>query len=305
VPVGVLVPLRKQFAAARPDTWRHRALGGVLEVVRHRGIPAGEQTFALPDRPSVRFVRADSLVLQRAYWMGTDGWEPDLAMWWPVLCSEATGVLELGANVGYYTVQGALAAPQTPYRAVEAHPETAAVLRRNLELNHCAHVEVIEGAAVPTDVPGPVQLVVPDTDHFATPAGALVEGRSEIRRAGAVALSVPAVPVASLVDGVDLVKLDVEGQEHELLRALWPCLMEHRPTLCVELLRGTPKLRELLIELCEQGGYSILAPSRERLRAIPLDRLRQVALDDFLETRDLIFTTSPALRRRAGSPTAG
>jgi len=299
VPVRLLVPLRGRFVAARPGTRRRRALGAVLEVVRHRGIPSAAQTFVLPDRPSVHFVRADSLVLQRAYWMGTEGWEPELAAWWPVLCREAAGVLELGANVGYYTVQGALAAPATPYRAVEPHPETAAVLRRNLALNHCTHVEVVEGAAVPTDGAGRVQLLVPDADHFATPAGALIAGRSEIQRAGAVAMSVRSVPVGSLMDGVDLVKLDVEGQEHELLRALWPCLMEHRPTLCIELLRDTPKLRGLLIELCEQAGYTILAPSRDGLRAIPLDRLRRVALDEFLVTRDLIFTTAPALRRRA------
>jgi hypothetical protein len=80
--------------------------------------------------------------------------------------------------------------------------------------------------------------------------------------------------------------------------------MEHRPTLCIEVLRGTPKLRELLIELCEQAGYSILAPGRDGLRTIPLDRLRRVAPDEFVETRDLIFTTAAAPSRRVGTPPA-
>jgi FkbM family methyltransferase len=298
VPVRLLKHVRSQFLVSPHGSRRRRVLRQVLEVVRHRGLPVGESTFALVDDPSIRFAREDSAVLQRVYWMGREGWEPELVRWWPVLCSEATGILELGANVGYYTVQGARAAPHAPYRAVEPHPRTAAVLRGNLELNGISTVEVVEAAATGDSAAGSVELLVPRFDHFDTPAGALVAERSEIRRPGTRAIQVVSVPVTTLMGGVDLLKLDVEGQEHELLQALVPHLVESRPTICVELLLGTPKLRGLLIHICELVGYTILIPGRSRLRELPLHRLRTTPESERLETRDVILTSAPTILGR-------
>src|SRR3712207_7346831 len=54
---------------------------------------------------------------------------PELLPWWRKLCRASERVLELGANVGYFSVQGALAAPQARYTAVEPHPFSVDVCR--------------------------------------------------------------------------------------------------------------------------------------------------------------------------------
>jgi hypothetical protein len=68
-------------------------------------------------------------------------------------------------------------------------------------------------------------------------------------------LEVPAVDVRRLVEGVDLIKMDVEGQEHLLLAAVRDHLREHRPPLFVEVLPGTAQLRALLADLCATESY--------------------------------------------------
>ena len=65
-------------------------------------------------------------------------------------------------------------------------------------------------------------LLVP-ADQAATPTVAFLSPDTELpadMAADAAAVHVPAVDVRRLVDGVDLIKLDVEGQEHVLLGAV-------------------------------------------------------------------------------------
>lgn len=154
VPLPLQLPLRSECAAPSPGSVRERALGAALEVVRLRDIPS--EVFSLPDRSDVLFTRADSLILERAYWMGRKGWERQLLGWWQHFCQRSANIVEIGPNVGYHTVQGALASPSSSFVAVEPHPFSAAALRRNLELNGIGDVQVIEAAA--TDGQGPPKL---------------------------------------------------------------------------------------------------------------------------------------------------
>ena len=252
LPVGVADRLR------RPGT--HDAL---RQVLRRGGIPAGVATFTLADNPQLRFVNAESLVLHQLYWSGEQGWEPQLLPWWRRCCGRASAILELGANVGYFTVQGARAGPQARYVAVEPHPFSAGVCRANLDLNRVRSVELVTAAAVAGPGGPTVELRVP-RDQLATPTVAFLGPGTELPepmgRHVTRTIAVPAVDVRSLLAGVDLVKLDVEGQEHALLAAARDHLRNHRPTVFVEVLPETTRLRRLLAQLCRDDGYRCYVP---------------------------------------------
>ena len=247
---------RRRPAAAghgrRPPPWRGhdgapipavRARDAVLEALRRGGIPAAVTTFPLPDNRALRFVNEESLVLHQLYWFGERGWEPQLLPWWRRFCGRATGILELGANVGYFTVQGARAARRARYVAVEPHPVSAGVCRANLDLNRVSSVELVTAAAVAGAAQAAVELRVP-RDQLATPTVAFLGAGTELpepmSRHVTRTIPVPAVDVRSLLPGVDLLKLDVEGQEHALLAACREHLSARRPTVVVEVLPGRP-----------------------------------------------------------------
>jgi FkbM family methyltransferase len=263
LPVALADRLRG-LAAAPPGPASGRARAALLQALRRGGIPAGVDSFGLPDNPELRFVSHDSLVLHQLYWFGEQGWEPRLLPWWRRCCARASAVLELGANVGYFTVQGARAAPWARYVAVEPHPVSAAVCRANLDLNRVRSVELLEAAAVPGGGPAAVELQVP-AGQLATPTVAFLGAGTELpgpmRRHVTGTVAVPAVDVRSLLAGVDLLKLDVEGQEHALLAAAREHLRATRPTVFVEVLPGTPRLRRLLAELCRDDGYRCHVPT--------------------------------------------
>jgi hypothetical protein len=84
-------------------------------------------------------------------------------------------------------------------------------------------------------------------------------------------------------------KLDVEGQEHTLLRAGWRQLRTRRPAIVVELLPGTPHLRGVLRDLCEQLGYRCYVPTPQRLIPLAPGRLATVSLQREYGTNDLVL----------------
>jgi FkbM family methyltransferase len=272
-----------------------RARLTVLRGLCQGGIPDAVETFRLADRPHLSFVAADSLVLSQLYWLGEQGWEPELVPWWRYFCRQSHGVLELGANVGYFSVQGGQAVTSARYVAVEPHPVSCEVCRSNLDLNAITSVQLIGAAAVADRSVSSIQLLVP-ADQHALPTVAFLAADSELpqgmRQEKVVAMDVPTVDVRSLLDGVDLLKLDVEGQEHALLAAARPHLRARHPTVFVEVLPGTRRLRGLLAELCEQDGYRCYAATTTRLVPLPFARLAAVRLKEEYGCQDVILSVA-------------
>jgi FkbM family methyltransferase len=201
-------------------------------------------------------------------------------------------VVELGANIGYFAVQGGRAAPGTRHVAVEPHPYSAEICRTHLALNSVTSVELIEAAAVDSPALASVALSVP-ADQQATPTIAFLaddsELPSELARDVDAVLDVPAINLRSLLDGVDLIKLDVEGQEHVLLAAARDHLRAAHPTLFVEVLPGTTRLRALLADLCTSDGYRCFAASWEGLVEVAPERLATVRLMQEFGCQDVIL----------------
>ena len=303
LPARLAEGLRRALASGARGSRSARVRRAVLRGLCRGGIPRAVSSFRLVDNPDLEFVAVDSQVLEQLYWCGEQGWEPELLPWWRAFCQSAQSVLELGTNVGYFAVQGARAAPGVRYVAVEPHPLSAETCRIHLALNQVTSVEVVEAAAVadPGVRMSSVPLLVP-ADQAATPTVAFLSADTELPAdmAGDViaVLDVPAVGVRRLLDGVDLIKMDVEGQEHVLLAAMRDHLRARRPTLFVEVLAGTVALRALLADLCDEVGYRCYALSRDGLVELDGDRLATVRLMDEYGCQDVLLTVGDIPRPR-------
>jgi FkbM family methyltransferase len=225
--------------------------------------------------------------------------------WWRRFCRRSSAILELGANVGYFTVQGARAGPQARYTAVEPYPFSARVCRANLELNHVKSVELVTAAAVAHTEPA-VELHVPG-DQLATPTVAFIRAGTELpepmSRRVRQTISVPAVDVRPLLSGIDLLKLDVEGQEHALLAASREHLRARRPTVFVEVLPGTARLRRLIAELCRDDGFHCYVPHAGSLVRLEAPDILDAPLLDRYGGQDVILSAEPDLDRWQASST--
>jgi FkbM family methyltransferase len=292
MPVPVADALRRALAPGAGTSVPARIRRALLRRLFRGGIPRAVSRFRLIDNPDLEFVAIGSQVLEQLYWCGEQGWEPELLPWWRAFCRTSGSVLELGTNVGYFAVQGGRAAPGVRYVAVEPHPVSAEACRTHLALNGVTSVELIQAAAVADSSASRVPLLVP-SDQAATPTVAFLSLDTELpadMTRDAAVLEVPTVDVRRLLDGVDLIKMDVEGQEHVLLAAIRPYLRERRPTLFVEVLAGTVQLRALLAELCATDGYRCYALPRQGPVELDGERLATVRLMDEYGCQDVLLS---------------
>jgi FkbM family methyltransferase len=140
-------------------------------------------------------------------------------------------VIDLGANVGYYTIiLCAAVAPKGIVYAFEAHPDLVRLLKATIHVNGFGPLIELHGCAV-SDRPGTLTLAL-SPDHYGS--GNVMPGGSDpgYDEGYPIRLQVPAVTLdATLgerVRAVDLMHLDIEGSEPLALRGA-QALIERSP----------------------------------------------------------------------------
>jgi FkbM family methyltransferase len=122
-------------------------------------------------------------------------------------------VIDVGANIGTFSVGAARAAVNGWVLAYEPEPENFALLRRNLDRNRCRNVTPVRAAVA--DATGTRTLRV----------NADSSGGHALRSDGEPGLTVASVSLKAIfdeyrVERCDYLKLDCEGAEYEILYGL-------------------------------------------------------------------------------------
>lgn len=170
--------------------------------------------------------------------MNFDHYEPEETRIMDLLCEGATQILDVGANIGWYTARFAKRQPSSRVYAFEPLPVSYAYLQRNIAINGIADRVSCYNYGL-SDVSG-------SFDFFIAPAGGT----------NASLLNVAAATDARTVFGLtltldqwclnqqvrpDFIKCDVEGAELLVFRGGRQTLRDHRPVVFAELLRKWSK----------------------------------------------------------------
>ena len=300
---GLLFPMRWAVATLPRRSLLRSASVPFLKMVSQKPRLLSSLREIRPiDRRDISFDVVDSWVLNDVYWFGVQGYEGILAEIWTGLCRNAKSVLEIGGNVGLYTVIGGGAA-RGSYAVVEPIPEVAAMLRSNLRRNGTDRVQVLEGAAIPEAAERRVKLTVPNEGSTA-PTGAYLASSSEVTsRDASREIDIHGFPIAELVEGRDLIKIDAEGVEHALLAASMPTLIASRPTIIVEVLPDSTRLATIISELALNADYVInIIPSYGSDTVVPVEPKDFTArLPERFHSKDVMLTPRRAEQREQRS----
>jgi FkbM family methyltransferase len=286
LPLRFLLYVRRAYLDEGRSTPGWRCSRALLGVARMRGIPAAGP-FRVAGHATMRMVPSDSRIAARLFWLGIHGHEAGEPAWWATLVSSHRSVLELGANIGVYTLAGAVADPSARYVAVEPNPASVEVLRHNLAVNGLEHVEVVPAAVVGDRAATDVSLRFPDRDRYAASAGAFVDGALDLDTPATRAVTVPTVAVADLVHGVDLLKLDIEGVEAEVLASVRPWIVDTTPTIVVEVRDDAEHLQQVLGDLLDETDYACYAVSGGEPKTIDPRAVTEGRLQRDHGTRDV------------------
>ncbi len=180
----------------------------------------------------VVYVVPSDLIGRQLYLTGT--WDPHLLMVLEELARGSEVIVDVGANVGFFALSMAAAAPNAAVHAVEPHPLLADLIERSVRASALPRVTIHRFAL--SESTGQATLAV-DAHHL---------GMSRI--GAATAPGEATIPISLRrgdeflegigVRGIDLMKLDVEGHEAQVLRGMEAWLSTHRVRVILFEARG-------------------------------------------------------------------
>ena len=159
----------------------------------------------------------------------SNNYEPDVTLVFQRLLRPGMGVLDVGANIGYFSMLSAsLVGPSGFVLAVEPNPENARMLEASRRLNGYEHVTIAQVAAGRST--GLLAL------HVAQSNGTTSNPSSNLE-ALLAARTVPCIAIDHLIPAgqqINLIKVDVEGAEYNALLGCSDLIARDRPVIISE-----------------------------------------------------------------------
>lgn len=171
------------------------------------------------------------------------------------LLHEGDTFVDIGGNVGMASLTAARAVgDRGRILAFEPNPDVHAIFREAIARNGIETID-LRNAAMGGE-PGRLELFIPDENH-----GEASFGKPSTERAGkAVEVEVVDGRTLADLDTIQLVKIDVEGFEEHVLRAIGPAMEKHRPFVITEMVGGhlarCGSSVEAIVALMSANGYA-------------------------------------------------
>ena len=191
-------------------------------------------------------IRTDDYILSPEL-MSTGTFETGLTALFPRLLRKGATVVDVGANIGYYSVLDGLAVgPEGFVVAVEPHPRTAQVLAVNLVLNGMSATSSVGVVAAYSGVD---ELEFFTRKKFASNSslGPVDQPLLDFLGDTQESIRVRAIDLDGHLDGlgrigkVELIKIDVEGAELAVFEGASRMMRESRPRVVFEWCPGQQK----------------------------------------------------------------
>lgn len=157
-------------------------------------------------------------------------YEPDVSAVFRTLLKPGMGVVDIGANIGWFTMLSAsLVGPDGFVLAIEPNPANARAIEASRRLNGFDQVQVAQVAA------GPELAMLVLHKSFSTGTTSDVPGGDAASVLGAE--TVPCVRPDALVPAgrpIDLIKVDVDGSDYRALLGCTGIIARDRPAIVTE-----------------------------------------------------------------------
>ncbi|MBE3128584.1 MAG: FkbM family methyltransferase [Actinobacteria bacterium] len=156
-------------------------------------------------------------------WTGSNYYERESREYFEL---DSGNFIDVGANIGKFSVIVAKNLYGKVY-AIEPHPQTFDILRKNIKLNNLKNVEAINFAC--SSKKGDIDLYI---DERGTLGHSI---KADSKSVGKRKIKVKAICLDDLeIDNVKLIKIDVEGAESDVLKGAKKILERYHPKIIFE-----------------------------------------------------------------------
>lgn len=177
-------------------------------------------------------LRIDDWVQRLVYFFGIYEFEKAESYLWMDYARESNYILDIGSNFGYYSLLACDVNPDCKVLAFEPAPDMFRALQHNLNLNHYLNVEPLNIGL--SDRMGRFDFFVADSKHTGMSGLSMPDG------VGGRKIEVDVSTVDKILNDKpsfipELIKIDVEGNELNVLLGMHETLKHARPVFFIEI----------------------------------------------------------------------
>lgn len=162
-------------------------------------------------------------------------------------------VVELGANIGYYTMQECAQCHLARVVAIEPNPASFEILKENVAINGLEGVSLYNLAV--SDACGTLPFYISTHSNICS----VTPRKDYARKIDVDVVTLDELVAREGVAHVDLIRMDIEGHEVHALKGMLETLRRDKPWLCMEYHSTLipDNEREYFIETLEALGYAL------------------------------------------------
>ncbi len=189
-------------------------------------------------------------------------WEAPLPIILMGMVGRTKGIfVDVGGNYGVYTILAGLTRADVEIHTFEPFREAVDLLHQNAALNGITERVTIHDVAL-SDSAGQAKLHFPDPSHGLLETSASLEAEFRKEVAGYLHVETRTLDSYSFDQPISVVKIDVEGHEHAVIKGARRMLVEDRPVIFAEMLSASKKHFFEVSKLMADHGYVVSACGR-------------------------------------------
>ncbi len=203
-----------------------------------------------------KFLAHSTQIDNELYWYGLyGGWEKYSQKLWVQLCKDANVILDIGANDGLYSLAARAVNENATIIAAEPLDFVLERFKDNVQANSFDDITVLPYAF--SSYKGEAEMFVPkgaDYIRSATVNTNLLDRDAD--KIDKISIKVDTIENyfrENTIEGLDLVKMDVESHEPEVLEGIGDLLGKYKPTFLIEV--AYDRVPDLLNQIFESLGY--------------------------------------------------
>ncbi|PKD21131.1 hypothetical protein APR41_12000 [Salegentibacter salinarum] len=239
----------------------------------------GEFTVKLTKNNHFKMYNYGGMIEHETFWEGPfETFENDLGWIWIELCQFSEVILDIGANTGIYSLVAKSIKPEICVYAFEPSIHTFKRLKSNNKINNfdikCEQIAVSNFTGKQTffDLPYPNDNASLSPDKMKNWQGY----KGKIMEYEVETTTIKDYINKNKLEGIDLIKIDIEMHEPEALMGLGEYLNKFKPVLIIEVL--SKEIAQRLNELINFEDFHIFHLKKNR-QAEKLDRFIVTELD--------------------------
>lgn len=278
----LLINLKQEFnigELSKPDFINkaleiHKALFNYIEIIKTTdikeiSISSDGVLFLLKDEGIRLFCPENESRVVPIEIMNFSHYEPDESRVMNVLIGESKNILDIGANIGFYSIQFAKKRPESKIFSFEPIPNSYNFLQRNIAENQVGHLVTPFNYGL-SETGGIVNFFISPTSGTNASLKNVAQANDAVSITGLTLMLDQWVENQNIIP--DFIKCDVEGAELLVFRGGIKTISKHKPIIFTELLRKWSKPFGYhpndVIKFFDELGYQCFAIGSGRNRLI-------------------------------------